>query len=591
MNFRIVLNNAEITSIESLQKFFDFEKFLVNDQMQLIRWLKWVDKKKGSQKGEQIETIFKDYREGVINNVAIPLIMSIIYEANFSDIIQFVDFLYGLNKEYDSAKNNFSQFISNHGEMLHRLFPIDNIPRGNNNLDIFFTDLNTSPEISSYLSELYYRQGRIEVSQKEDPSSWELSDTERTIIKGVSAGHQVFPFSNLSIIGTEFIFLCAITYLTIYPEDKTINALSEQIDQNPKFKPMRDRIGGSLKKLINKKGRDCYQICERLGYTTPKEMDPLFNEKLFLSSFSADDDKRDELLSIIKKKNDYFPALFVLYSDSYESSILQSKQNVPLIWFNYILDYHDKPLGLDGDYDKNDNGVNEMSIIRNQFEKAPTLMKEFFCNPNALDPTQGELYLREHIQRIKQSAPFNKPNSKTFALSFFTALPSAPLKKNEKYYFDFFKEVIYLCSHWNEYIDPSKGGFTPKAEKLIEEYRNNNSALYKERLFVVTILILVKDHNRNIIYYANTANKSLNEMYSEIKRLSQSYIPLKGLFKNQILQLNTNDREILNLNIITSKGLNDFWIYEPLDLGSLSLRQEYYNKILKRWIANFVYYI
>ena len=80
-------------------------------------------------------------------------------------------------------------------------------------------------------------------------------------------------------------------------------------------------------------------------------------------------------------------------------------------------------------------------------------------------------------------------------------------------------------------------------------------------------------------------------MYSEIKRLSQSYIPLKGLFKNQILQLNTNDREILNLNIITSKGLNDFWIYEPLDLGSLSLRQEYYNKILKRWIANFVYYI
>ena len=49
VNFRIVLNNAEITSIKSLQKFFDFEKFLVNDQMQLIRWLKWVDKKRANK--------------------------------------------------------------------------------------------------------------------------------------------------------------------------------------------------------------------------------------------------------------------------------------------------------------------------------------------------------------------------------------------------------------------------------------------------------------------------------------------------------------------------------------------------------------
>ncbi len=586
MNFRIVLNNAEITSMKSLQQFFDFEKFLVNDQMQLIRWLKWVDKKKGSKRGDQIEAIVNDSSGNVINNVAIPSIMSIIYEASFSNLVQFVDFLYGHDDEdYKIAKNNFSLFISNHGDKLHDLFPIENIPRGNNNLDNFFGNLYPSTETSSYLSQLYYRQGYIELSQREYPPLWELNEEERTTIKGISAGRQVIRPRNLSIIGTEFIFLCAITYLTLYPEDDTIKSLSIRIDQRPEYKSLRDRIGGSLEKLINENYRDCYQICEQLGYTNPHEKDPLFNEKLFLSSFFADDYKRDKLLSAIKKKNDYYPALFVIDSDRYESGILQSQQEVRYTWFRYILDYHDNPMGLDGDYDRDDNSVNEVSILRHQFEEEASLMKKNFCSIDELDPNEGDLYLRERIQRIKQIFSLRSLFSEDLDLA-------SPLKKKEKDCFDFFKEVIYICRHWNEYIEPTKGGFTLKAEKLIEKYRNKKSALYKERLFVVTILILVRDHNRNRIHYADTTDKSLRSMYLEIKRLSQLYVPLRGLFKSQIPKLSMNDKKILKINMNSrSKGLNDYWIYEPLDLSTLSSRQHYYSQILQRWIANFVYYI
>ena len=595
VNFRIVLNNAEITSIESLQKYFDFERFLVNDQMQLIRWLKWVDKKKGDQKGDRIETIVNYSREDVINNAVLPLIMSIIYEAGFNDMIQFVDFLYGHdNKDYTIAKNNFIQFISNHGDKLHDLFPIENIPRGNDNLDTFFSNLNSSTETSGYLSELYYRQGYFELSQKEYPHLWELNESERTTIKGITGGRQVIPSENPSFIGTEFIFLCAIAYLTMYHEDDTLHSLSDLIDKKTQYKPLRDRIGGSLKKLINEKDRDCYQICELLGYTNPHEKDPLFNEKLFLSSFFADDYMRDKLLSTIKKKNDYFPALFAIDSDRYESRILQSQQEVPYTWFRYILDYHDNPMGLDGDYDRDDNSVNEGSIIKYQYKENPSLMNEYFCHPSQLDPDEGDQCFRERIQRIKLSF-YIKDNffTKDYFKEFNWDYDHAPLKKKEKEYIDLFKEVVSICNGWNEYIDPSKGTFTPKAEKLIEKYKKKESALFKERLFVVSILILVKDHNKNRIHYIHdkdTTDKSLNRMYLEIKRLSKLYVPLRGLFKNQIRVLSENDKKILKLNN-RSKGLNDYWIYEPLDLGRLSTRQYYYDQILRRWVANIVYYI
>ena len=564
VKFRIVLNNAEITSIKSLQKFFDFERFLINDQMQFIRCLKWIDKKKGSKKGDQIETIVKDSGEDVINNGAIPLIMSIIYETSFSDMIQFVDFLYGLNKnDYDRAQKNFSHFISNHGDKLHILFPIENIPRGNNNLDIFFSNLNSSPETSSYLSQLYYRQGYLDVSQTECPLLWKLNNTERKTIESITRGSHVIPSENLSIIGTELIFLCAIAYLTIYQEDDTLHSLSDLIDKKNEYKHLRDRIGGSLKKLINEKDRDRYQICERLGYTTPQEKDPLFNEKLFLSSFFADDLMHDKLLSAIQKKNYYYPALFVIDSGHCESKILQSQQKVPHTWFRYILDYYDNPMGLDGDYDKDDEDVvDELVILAHQRSEFPSIMEEYFCDPNVLNQSQEELYRRERIKKLQSGKSNYHP---------------VHLKKREREYLNLSKEVIYICEHMSEYINNKTGEFTKQCNTLIKKYRKNGDPLQREKLFVVAILLLLKDHNKNRI--------NIDE--KEIIKLKNTYIPMEALFRNN--KLSENDKLILKP---LSELLHTDWrVYFSCQMDSFTYRCDHYTGILKRWIANIVYYI
>lgn len=565
VNFRIVLNNVEITSIKSLQKFFDFERFLVNDQMQFIRCLKWIDKKKGSQKGDQIESIVKDSREDVINNVAIPLIMGIIYETSFSDMIQFVEFLYGLNKnDYDRAQKNFSHFISNHGDKLHILFPIENIRRGNNILDIFFSNLDSSPETSSYLSQIYYRLGNLDVSQTECPLLWKLNNTERKTIGSITRGSHVIPSENLSIIGTEFIFLCAIAYLTFYQEDDTLHSLSDLIDKKNEYKPLRDRIGGSLKKLINEKDRDCYQICERLGYTTPQEKDPLFNEKLFLSSFFADDLMHDKLLSAIQKKNYYYPALFVIDSGRYESRILQSQQKVPYNWFRYILDYYDNPMGLDGDYDKEDEEdvVDELVILVHQRSEFPSIMEEYFCDPNELNQSQEVLYRRERIKKL-QSGKSNYHH--------------VLVKKREREYLNLSKEVIYMCEHMSKYINNQTGEFTKQCNTLIKKYRKDGDPLQREKLFVVAILLLIKDHNKNRI--------NIDE--KEILKLKNTYIPMEALFR--INKLSENDKLILNPS---SELLHTDWrVYFSRHMDSFTYRCNHYTRILKRWIANIVYYI
>ena len=75
MNFRIVLNNVEITSLDLLQQHFDFERHLVTDQAQFISWLKKVNK----DKGDQVEDIF-NHPADEINYV--------------SDIIRILDIIY-----------------------------------------------------------------------------------------------------------------------------------------------------------------------------------------------------------------------------------------------------------------------------------------------------------------------------------------------------------------------------------------------------------------------------------------------------------------------------------------------------------------
>lgn len=601
VNFRIVLNNVEITSIELLQQHFDFERHLVTDQAQFISWLK----RKYKIRGNKIENIFQEINE-IGEAAAITKVLNIIYEPEpaFNDLVDFVKFLYD-NNEYEVVKSNFSNYISKHGEKLHKLFPIDSVPKNLiaiDNLYDFFGSLDVSKETSDYSAQLYYRHDNFEISQKISPSSWKLQEKERSAIQAIVSSNQlstscdVVTSGNLSIIGAEFIFLCAIALLSFHPNDAQCKFISELIDDNPSFKLLRDRIDGSMKKIIKKKNPNFFKVFEDLGYTEPHKLDPLFNEKLFLSSFFAEDVKRDVILKEITEKKDYFPAHYLLGEDGYDSKVLKSRdESFYLRWLSHILDYYDNPTGLDGD----SKAIREMAIIVHQFKEEYKLMCDYFHFPSDLSANFGNTNQREHISHIKSALgkaglknveKYGTVVGRNIGLQrvFGSWAKNPPaLSKTEREYLDFFKEVVDICNHWGQYIifssGNNKGRFTKKAELLIKKYKEKtkNKTLWNEKLFVVAILLLVRDHNRN----------SINEEENEIKQLKKTYIPLRALFYDEIDQLNKNDKKILKSTLRDERLRNNWLVYNCPEMRDNNVyRKNFYGRILSRWVANFIYY-
>ena len=133
VNFRIVLNNVEITSIELLQQHFDFERHLVTDQPQFISWLK----RKYKDRGDRVEDFFNHPADEISYVADIISILNIIYEPQqaFNNLVDFVKFLYDNNdnKRYEVAMSNFKNYISKNGKLLHKWFPIDSIRKNNKN--------------------------------------------------------------------------------------------------------------------------------------------------------------------------------------------------------------------------------------------------------------------------------------------------------------------------------------------------------------------------------------------------------------------------------------------------------------------------
>lgn len=351
VNFRIVLNNTEITSLESLQENFDLERLIMNDQTQLISWLKRVDR----IRGEKIEANLST--SGELTNQTIIKTLSIIYDRDFDNMVEYVDYLY--ENRYEESKQNFIRFVCRHGEWLREFFPFDSISLENNNLNDFFTSIRNQEmpqETKQFMAQLYYRAGDLQKSQEIDPSSWELKVDERNAIKALSSGtefeqvDELINSNNLSLIGVEFIFLCSFGYSLLNNNDSYVKSISELIDNKPIFSSLISRLGGSLGEIINKtKGQDFEQLLSQLGYKSPNFHDPLFNEKLFLSSLVVKN-KRETILNEICEKNDYFPAQYLLEEDDYESKELKGRdESLYKRWLKHILDYNLSPRGIDGD--------------------------------------------------------------------------------------------------------------------------------------------------------------------------------------------------------------------------------------------------
>lgn len=568
VNFRIVLNNTEITSIESLRDNFDLERLIMNDQTQLISWLKRVDRIKGDKIEANLST------SGELTNQTIIKTLSIIYDRDFENMVEYVDYLY--ENRYEEPKQNFIKFVCKHGEWLREFFPLDSISL-ENNLNDFFTSIRNqemTQESKRYMSQLYYSAGDLQKSQEIDPSSWELKADESNAIKAISSGteleqvDELINSNNMSLIGIEFIYLCSFGYSLLNKNDSYVKSISELIDNKPIFSSLRSRLGESLEKIINKtKCQDFEQLLSQLGYINPNSYDPLFNEKLFLSSLVVKN-KRETLLNEICEKNDYFPAQYLLEEDGYESKELKERdESLYKRWLKHILDYNLSPRGIDGDVAK--NLVREEIIIAYQFKQYPSFMREQFCDPQKLKtPNEHDMVLQRRIQRLQ-----NKLTNHV--------LSNPPeLSKLEEEYVNFFKQAYSIIINLaNCFAKTDSSGntlaFTRDASEIINDFFESDDVLRQEKLFIVLLLYIIRYGRKNNI------TKLENE-------LRDNYIPMKALFD----EINSdNDKKILDYKYLDDNTimLNSYWMLVT-DYNA----QDRYHKIqiyLKRWLANFIYYI
>lgn len=569
VNFRIVLNNTEITSIESLRDNFDLERLVMNDQTQLISWLKRIDRIKGDRIEANLST------SGEVTNQTIIKTLSIIYDRDFDNMVEYVDCLY--ENHYEESKQNFIRFVCKHGEWLREFFPLDSISLEDSNLNDFFTSIRNqemTQETKQYMSQLYYRAGDLQKSQEIDPSSWELKIDESNAIKAISTGtdieqvDELINSNNLSLIGVEFIFLCSFGYSLLNKNDSYVKSISESIDNKPIFSSLRSRLGGSLGKIINKKkGQDFEHLLSQLGYMSPNSDDPLFNEKLFLSSLVVKN-KRETLLNEICEKNDYFPAQYFLEEDGYESKELKKRDDsLYKRWFKRILDYNLSPQGIDGDVAK--NLVREEVIIAYQFQQYPNFMREQFCDPKKLRASnEHDLVLQRRIQRLQ-----NK-------LTNHVISTTPELSKLEEEYVSFFKQAYSIIINLaNCFVPTDLSGntfaFTKYASDIINDFFESNDVLRQEKLFIVLLLYIIRYGRKN----------NITKVENELK---DNYIPMKALFDD----INSdNDKKILDYKYLDDNTimLNSYWV-----LVSDYNVQDRHDKIqiyLKRWLANFIYYI
>ena len=569
VNFRIVLNNTEITSIESLRDNFDLERLVMNDQTQLISWLKRIDRIKGDKIEANLST------SGEVTNQTIIKTLSIIYDRDFDNMVEYVDYLY--ENHYEESKQNFIRFVCKHGEWLREFFPLDSISLEDSNLNDFFTSIRNqemTQETKQYMSQLYYRAGDLQKSQEIDPSSWELKIDESNAIKAISTGtdieqvDELINSNNLSLIGVEFIFLCSFGYSLLNKNDSYVKSISESIDNKPIFSSLRSRLGGSLGKIINKKkGQDFEHLLSQLGYMSPNSDDPLFNEKLFLSSLVVKN-KRETLLNEICEKNDYFPAQYFLEEDGYESKELKKRDDsLYKRWFKRILDYNLSPQGIDGDVAK--NLVREEVIIAYQFQQYPNFMREQFCDPKKLRASnEHDLVLQRRIQRLQ-----NK-------LTNHVISTTPELSKLEEEYVSFFKQAYSIIINLaNCFVPTDLSGntfaFTKYASDIINDFFESNDVLRQEKLFIVLLLYIIRYGRKN----------NITKVENELK---DNYIPMKALFDD----INSdNDKKILDYKYLDDNTimLNSYWV-----LVSDYNVQDRHDKIqiyLKRWLANFIYYI
>lgn len=578
VNFRLVIDRTEITSLEELQQNLDF-RLLGEDKTLLISWL---NNKKYEDLGKKLESILSEQVD--INTDSFLGILNVIYDKDFNDIYQYLDYWFN-EDQHEKRFDSFVKFLIKNDTFAYNAFRPDQVYAhlGTEGVKKLFQlladnkDAKANETISWMLSWVYYMQGDYAKSQEIHPKSYVLTEVEHNLIDLISRDSLSevkgrITGNNWSIIGTEFIFLCFIglkgaMYNTT--ESNLFVKLKKDLHNQWWFTHLFHRI---------KKYYKVEDLIKELGYNTPAKDDPLRLEKMFLSSRFLEKDDESKLIDEIRE--DYFPAEFCVENndgDVNSEALKVNDKDLNKRWLNHILEYHDNPHGLAGD-ESNRNAIRLIVLLHHFYHEAPLVMKQYFCKPNKIGPQNDNWsvagYVIDNIEYLQKNYSDNFGNSSLL-------LPR--LNKHEKPYVDFFKHVVDALAN-NNFI-PWLSGLSKHDNftKYWEELNNNlidiciqlgldrvyeGDPLYVEKSFLLALLRFCMDD------FKSTSSILVNKSVS-------SYGPARA-FNYSLEKPN---------NIILDNAYCSWYTRSRLGIALRTERVENIQTMISCWIANFIYYI
>jgi len=578
VNFRLVIDQTEITSLEDLQENLDF-RLLGEDKTLLISWL---NNKKYEDKGIEIEIILNGQDD--INADSFLEVLNVIYDKQFDDIYQYLDYWFNEYK-HEKLIKSFVKFLTRHDNIVFNAFRPDQVYAhlGNEGVKKLFyllannKDAKANDSISWMLSWVYYLQGDYAKSQEIRPKSYVLTEVEHNLIDLISRDSLSeikgrITGNNWSIIGTEFIFLCLIGLKgAIYntTESNLFVKLKKDLHDQWWFTHLFHRI---------KKYYKVEDQIKELGYNTPPKEDPLRLEKMFLSSRYLGKEYESKLIDEIREE--YFPADFCVENDGdivNSEALKVNDKDLNKRWLNHILEYHDNPLGLTGD-ESNRKTIRLNVLLSHFYHEAPIVMKQYFCKPITIGSQNENWVVAQYV--IDNIEYLQKKYSDIIGNN---SLLLPRLNKHEKPFVVFFKQVVETLTIKNFIPDLHEASkqydFTKYFEKLNNNLEDINIELGLDRIYGGGPLYVEKSFLLALLRFCMNDFRRASDILNN--KSVYSYGPARAFNYS----LDEPSKTILD-------GASCPW-YTRSRLGN-TLRTErvaIIRTMITRWIANCIYYI
>ena len=120
--------------------------------------------------------------------------------------------------------------------------------------------------------------------------------------------------------------------------------------------------------------------------------------------------------------------------------------------------------------------------------------------------------------------------------------------------------------------------YSTVGSELIRKSDETDAVFGQENLFIADLLIIIRHGKKSSVMDID-------------KKLKENYSPLKAIFQDLNKTLSDNDKRILDYNYLQNNALILDSNWSLLNKCTDQIRIDLIQKYLKRWIANFIYYI